>query len=229
MKKTIKDIAVERLFTWLIVLFVSILIISNIASTKIVAIGPVVFDAGTILFPFAYIIGDILTEVFGFKRTRRVILIGFVSLLIAVLTFTAVQYLPSDPSWPNQAAYESILGFIPRIAIASFIAYLIGETLNSYVLAALKVRFKGRRLWMRMISSSFVGHLVDTVIFSLIAFAGVIPGDVLVSLIVTVFFMKMATELVVSPITYRIIMMAKQRYQVDVYEKPTLAFTLKDM
>lgn len=222
MKKSLKDIAVERLYTWLIVLFVSILIISNIASTKIVAVGPVVFDAGTILFPFAYIIGDILTEVFGFKRTRRVILLGFVSLFIAVTTFSIVQYLPSDPTWPNQAAYESILGFIPRIAIASFIAYLIGETLNSYVLAALKVRYKGRRLWLRLMGSSFVGHAIDTVIFSIIAFAGVMPGDVLVSLIITVFIMKMATELIVSPITYKLIKAVKARYQVDVYEKPSL-------
>lgn len=216
------DTAVERLYTWLVVLFISVLIISNIASTKIVAMGPLIFDAGTILFPFAYIIGDILTEVFGFKRARRVIWLGFIGLLLAVVTLVIVQYLPADPTWPNQSSYEAVLGFIPRIAVASFIAYIIGETLNSYVLATLKIRLQGRRLWGRLIGSSLIGHAVDTLVFSIIAFVGVLPTDVLLSLIVTVYAMKITTEIVISPITYRLINSIKQKYQIDVYEKPTL-------
>lgn len=220
--KNLQGSTAEQLYIWLLVGFTTALIVSNIASTKIVGIGPFVFDAGTILFPVTYIIGDILTELFGFKRTRRAIWIGFLSALATILTLTIVQFLPSDPSWQNQTAYEMILGVVPRIAIASFAAYLIGETLNSYIMALMKVKSRGKNLRGRMIGSSLIGNAVDTVIFSVIAFAGTMPTSVLVSLIVTVYGMKMLTELIALPFTSHFIIWMKKKYKLDPYERPHL-------
>lgn len=201
-------------------LFVMTLIVSNIASIKIVSVGPFVFDAGTILFPLAYIIGDVVTEVYGYRKMRSLIYTGVFTLLLAMLTLWIVQYLPGASDWRNQAAYDSTLGVVWRIVGASIIALFIGEMMNAYVMATMKVSTKGKALWRRMISSSAVGSALDTAVFSLIAFAGVLDWGVMGQLILTVFLIKILTEIAVSPLTIRLIAYVKRHEGIDTYEKP---------
>jgi len=201
------------------VLFVATLIISNIGSTKIIGIGPFVFDGGTILFPLAYILGDVLTEVYGFRKARRVILMGLGVLLLSSIIFTIIQYLPAASGLEDQAvAYERIAGFIPRIVGASILAYVIGEFVNAFILAKLKVKTAGKKFWLRSISSSAAGQLLDTIIFSVIAFWGTLPNKDLFTLIVTVYVLKIIFELLVLPITYAVVGYLKRAEESDVYE-----------
>lgn len=201
-------------------LFVMTLIVSNITSIKVVAIGPLVFDAGTILFPLSYIVGDIVTEVYGYRKMRSLLYVGVVSLILTMTTFWVVQILPSSPDWPNQVAYESILGVVWRIVLASVTALFLGEIMNAYVMARMKVRSKGKNLWVRMISSSVVGSAIDTVVFSTVAFLGTMPFDALTQLMITVFLIKITTEVIVSPLTIKIINIVKRREKIDTYEQP---------
>ena len=201
-------------------LFVMTLIVSNIASIKVVAIGPLVFDAGTILFPLSYIVGDIVTEVYGYRKMRSRLYVGVVSLILTMTTFWVVQILPASPDWPNQVAYESILGVVWRIVLASVTALFLGEIMNAYVMARMKVRSKGKNLWVRMISSSVVGSAIDTVVFSTVAFLGTMPFDALAQLMITVFLIKITTEVIVSPLTIKIINIVKRREKIDTYEQP---------
>jgi uncharacterized integral membrane protein (TIGR00697 family) len=152
--------------------FVAVLLISNIASTKIVDLGRFTFDGGTLLFPLAYIFGDILTEVYGYSRSRRVIWTGFAWIAIAAGVFALVDALPAAPDYELQESFSAILGQTPRIVAGSLAAFLAGEFVNSVILARLKVRTNGRFLWSRTISSTVVGQAVDTVVFVLIAFGG---------------------------------------------------------
>ena len=209
-----------RTYEILVALFITTPIVSNIASTKIIAVGSLVFDAGTVLFPLAYIVGDIVTEVYGYRRMRNLLYAGVLSLLIATVTFWTVQYLPAESSWQNQAAYDSILGVVWRISLASILALFCGEIINAYVMARAKVATKGRGLWLRMIGSSAAGSAIDTTVFSVIAFAGTMSVGVLAQLILTVFCIKMATEIIVSPLTLRLIAFVKRREKTDVYEQP---------
>lgn len=201
-------------------LFVMTLIVSNIASIKVVAIGPLVFDAGTILFPLSYIVGDIVTEVYGYRKMRSLLYVGVVSLILTMTTFWVVQILPASPDWPNQVAYESILGVVWRIVLASVTALFLGEIMNAYVMARMKVRSKGKNLWARMISSSVVGSAIDTVVFSTVAFLGTMPFDALAQLMITVFLIKITTEVIISPLTIKIINIVKRREKIDTYEQP---------
>ena len=201
-------------------LFVMTLIVSNIASIKVVAIGPLVFDAGTILFPLSYIVGDIVTEVYGYRKMRSLLYVGVVSLILTMTTFWVVQILPASPDWPNQVAYESILGVVWRIVLASVTALFLGEIMNAYVMARMKVRSKGKNLWVRMISSSVVGSAIDTMVFSTVAFLGTMPFDALAQLMITVFLIKITTEVIVSPLTIKIINIVKRREKIDTYEQP---------
>lgn len=201
-------------------LFVMTLIVSNIASIKVVAVGPLVFDAGTILFPLSYIVGDIVTEVYGYRKMRSLLYVGVVSLILTMTTFWVVQILPASPDWPNQVAYESILGVVWRIVLASVTALFLGEIMNAYVMARMKVRSKGKNLWVRMISSSVVGSAIDTVVFSTVAFLGTMSFGALAQLMATVFLIKIATEVIVSPLTIKIINIVKRREKIDTYEQP---------
>ena len=201
-------------------LFVMTLIVSNIASIKVVAIGPLVFDAGTILFPLSYIVGDIVTEVYGYRKMRSLLYVGVVSLILTMMTFWVVQILPASPDWPNQVAYESILGVFWRIVLASVTALFFGEIMNAYVMARMKVRSKGKNLWVRMISSSVVGSAIDTVVFSTVAFLGAMSFGALAQLMATVFLIKITTEVIVSPLTIKIINIVKRREKIDTYEQP---------
>src|SRR3989344_2153967 len=153
------------------VLFVAVLLISNIASTKIVQLGWLTFDGGTLLFPLSYIFADILTEVYGFAKSRRVIWLGFFCAFTMSVLLYIVGELPAAADWGNQGAYDAILGQAPRIVAASLLAYLCGEFINSYILAKMKVWMEGKRLWARTIGSTVVGELVDSTLFILVAFA----------------------------------------------------------
>lgn len=209
-----------RVYELLAGLFVMTLIVSNIASTKIVAVGPLVFDAGTILFPLAYIVGDIVTEVYGYRKMRSLLYVGIMTLLLTMLTFWIVQLLPAASDWHNQAAYDATLGVVWRIVFASIAAIFVGELINSYLLALLKIKTKGKQLWYRLVGSSAVGSLVDTTLFSVLAFAGTLSGDAMLQLIITVFGIKMATEVILSPLTMKVIDRVKRHEQIDTYEKP---------
>ena len=206
----------------LVELLITTLIVSNIASVKLVQLGNLVFDAGTILFPLAYIIGDIITEIYGFRRMRRLLYIGLAMLALTTVVFAIVQVLPSPADWQNQAAYTVILGVVWRIVFASMVAFFVGELLNSYILAKLKIKTKGKKLWNRLVSSSAIGSLIDTIIFSVLAFGGTISGQTMVQLIATVYAIKIVTEIALSPLTMKIITYLKKKERLDTFEEPKL-------
>lgn len=203
------------------VLFVTVLLISNITSTKIVNLGPFTFDGGTILFPLSYIFGDVLTEVYGYGRSRKVIWLGFISALLLSITLIIVGALPPAAEWTNQEAYEQILGLTPRIVAASLIAYFAGEFSNSLILAKLKILMNGKRLWVRTISSTLVGQFVDTTIFILIAFTGVFSNDLLLTLIISNYLFKCGVEILFTPATYWLTGWLKQQEREDYYDTDT--------
>lgn len=210
--------------------FVTILIVSNITANKLVAVGPLVFDGGTILFPLAYIFGDILTEVYGFQTSRRVIWIGFACLALTTVTLAIVTALPAGGPWalpefntPDaaQTAFAAVLGQTPRIALGSLAAFWAGEFVNSYILARLKLATQGRWLWSRTLSSTLVGQFVDTSVFLLIAFAGTFGAADLWAIFVSNYVFKVGTEAAFTPVTYWIVTRLKALEGVDVYDRGT--------
>ena len=201
--------------------FVAILLVSNVASTKIVALGPFSFDGGTLLFPLAYIFGDVLTEVYGYARSRRVIWIGFFWLLVAAVVFAIVDWLPPAGDWPNQDAFSAILGQTPRIVAASLMAYFAGEFANSVVLAKMKVATEGRWLWTRTIGSTLVGEGIDTVVFVMVAFYGVLPNELLWAVLVSNYVFKVGVEVLFTPVTYRVVDFLKHAEHEDYYDVDT--------
>ncbi len=203
------------------VFFVMVLLVSNVASSKIVLLGPFTFDGGTILFPLSYIFDDILTEVYGYSRARRVIWTGFAMILLASVIFMIIGWLPPAPDWNGQAAYDQILGLTPRIVLASLTAYFFGEFSNSYILAKMKIMTGGRHLWMRTIGSTLVGEAFDTIIFVLLAFWGVLPNDLLFTIVVSNYIFKVVVEVLFTPATYAITSFLKKREQEDYYDKKT--------
>lgn len=205
----------------ILALFVAILLISNLGATKLIAFGPIITDGGAVLFPLAYVLGDILTEVYGYTYARRAIWTGFSVMILAVFAFTVVQHAPAATEWGNQAAYDSILGFFPRIVLASLCAYLCGEFINAFIVAKLKVRMQGRRLWFRLISSTVVGELFDTTIFALTAFGGILTGSDMLRFIAIGWAFKTAVEVLLLPVTYRVIAFLKRKEGIDTYDKST--------
>lgn len=201
--------------------FVAVLLISNIASTKIVDLGVFTFDGGTLLFPLSYIFGDILTEVYGYARSRKVIWLGFICAALMSVTLTIVGALPPAAEWGYQEAYEQILGLTPRIIVASLIAYFAGEFSNSYTLAKLKVLTQGKWLWTRTVSSTLIGQILDTALFILIAFTGVVPNSLLLPLIVSNYLFKCGVEILLTPVTYWFTSWLKQQEQEDYYDSNT--------
>ncbi|MBM3190649.1 MAG: queuosine precursor transporter [Chloroflexi bacterium] len=201
--------------------FVAVLMISNIASTKILVLGPLTFDGGTLLFPLSYIFGDVLTEVYGYARSRRVIWAGFAAALLMALVLALVGALPPAEDWRHQEAYEAILGVTPRIVAGSLIAYYAGQFSNSWVLAKMKILTKGRWLWTRTIASTLVGEGIDTLLFVLIAFAGVLPGSLLLAVILSNYVFKCGLEAALTPVTYRVVNTLKWVEQEDYYDYDT--------
>ena len=200
-----------RHFDILLALFVALLLISNIAATKLLAIGPFIMDGGAILFPLTYIIGDVLAEVYGLKAAKRAIFTAFGVSVLAALTFLAVQYLPGAPEYTNQAAFEAVLGFVPQIVIASLAAFLAGQFINAYVLIKIKERWGEKHLWARLIGSTIAGQLVDTIIFCTVAFYGIITGWSFINYVLVGVAYKVAVEIILLPVTYRVVAIIKRQ------------------
>jgi queuosine precursor transporter len=219
-----------RWFNLLTAIFVTTLVTSNIIAVKLVNLGGLVVPSAVILFPVAYIFGDVLTEVYGYSRARQVIWIGFLCNLLAVLAFWIAGLLPPAAFWTAnvysspaeaQQAYQAILGFTPRLLLASFLAYLVGEFLNSFVLARLKVRTEGRYLWLRTISSTIIGQGADSLIFISLAFWGIIPPAGLATAILSQWLVKVVFEILATPLTYWVVNALKRSEGVDVYDRDT--------
>jgi uncharacterized integral membrane protein (TIGR00697 family) len=191
--------------------FVGVLLISNIGATKLISFGPIITDGGAFLFPLTYIIGDILSEVYGLRAARKAILLGFVMSVIAAITFLLVQVSPPADGYENQAAFEAVLGFVPRIVLASISGYLVGQLLNAYVLVKIKQRTRERWLWVRLIGSTVVGEFADTLVFCTIAFYGIITGAEFVNYVIVGYLYKTLLEVVLLPITYPTIRWVKRR------------------
>jgi uncharacterized integral membrane protein (TIGR00697 family) len=236
-KRVLGDGGTGRAFRWFDIVmsvFVMVLIVSNIASSaKIVDWGislfgvPLAFDGGTILFPISYVFGDVLTEVYGYKRSRRVIWTGFACLAASAFILWLVRIMPPEAGWQSgvgQDAYVKVLGGMSSggIVIASLAAYFAGEFSNSFVLAKMKVLMKGRWLWMRTIGSTLVGEAVDSVLFVFIAtLTGVFSWGVFLSLVVTNYIFKCGVEALMTPVTYRIVGALKRAEHEDYYDYKT--------
>ena len=208
-------------FIAVVAIFITCLITSNIIAVKIINIFCLILPAAIIIFPISYILGDVLTEVYGYHQARKVIWLGFFCNLIVVVAICLGQLLPAAPFWEGQAAYERILGYTPRILGASFIAYLIGEFSNSFVLAKMKIATGGRWLWARTIGSTLVGQGLDSLVFITLAFAGVIPLSALLSAILTQWLVKSIYEAAATPITYKVVNFLKQKEGLDTYDVKT--------
>ena len=203
-------------------LFVTCLITANILFVKQIPLGPLVLPAAIIIFPLSYILGDILTEVYGYKHARRVIWLGFICNLLTVIALWIGKILPSAPIFEAQDAFERILGNQPSILSASFIAYLVGEFANSFVLAKMKIVTRGRWLWARTIGSTIVGQGLDTIIvLTTVAFAGVIPFSVLGIMILSHWSIKVAYETIATPFTYELVGYLKKKENIDFYDYET--------
>ena len=202
-------------------LFVAALVTSNIIAVKVADVGPLVVPAAIVIFPLAYLFGDVLTEVWGYTTARAVIWTGFLANIVVVLFIAAAIAIPADAHYPDQAAYARVLGQTPRLVLASLTAYLCGEFLNAFVLARLKVLTRGRFLWTRTIGSTLIGQGVDSVVFITIAFAGTQPWSLLLVIIRDVWVVKVAYEIVATPLTYAIVTVLKRWEHVDAYDRDT--------
>lgn len=192
-------------------IFVGLLLISNIGAVKLIAFGPIITDGGAFLFPLVYVVGDVLSEVYGFKAARKAILLGFAMSILAAVTLWVVQISPAAEGWGNQESFEAILGFVPRIVLASICGYLVGQLLNSYVLVKIKERTQEKALWLRLIGSTAVGEFADTIVFCTIAFFGVITGTEFLIYVVFGYFYKTLLEVILLPVSYAVINFVKRR------------------
>jgi uncharacterized integral membrane protein (TIGR00697 family) len=219
-----------RWYPLVVAAFVTTLIVSNIIAVKLVTLFGLTLPAAIVLFPVAYICGDILTEVYGYAAARRAIWIGFACNLIAVAAIVVGGWLPASPIWTAgfydaseqaQQAYQAILGFAPRLLGASFLAYLVGEFLNAYVLARMKLASGGRRLWMRTIGSTLVGQAADSIVFLTLAFAGILPPAALLTAILSQWLVKCVYEAVATPLTYLVVNRLKRSEGLDAFDRGT--------
>lgn len=210
-----------KYYDFIIIIFVTVLLVSNVVSAKILRLGPFTFDGGTILFPLVYILGDVLTEVYGYKRARRTIWAGFAANFLAAFIFIVVGRLAPAAGWENQEAYEAILGWVPRIVTASLIAYWCGEFTNSFIMAKLKIATKGRWLFSRTIGSTLVAEGIDTAIFCTLAFFGKIPNTLLLTVILSNYIFKTGFEVIFTPFTYVICDFLKRKEGIDVFDHGT--------
>jgi uncharacterized integral membrane protein (TIGR00697 family) len=202
-------------------LFITCLLTANVTASKLVAAGSLTLTAGIVLFPISYIVGDVLTEVWGYAVTRRVIWLGFACNALMVAAIWAGGALPPAPFWKGQAAYDEILGQAPRILVASFVAYLIGEFANAYVLARLKIATAGRWLWVRTIGSTVVGEGLDSLVFVTLAFTGTVATGSLVVIVINQWLIKVVYEGIATPLTYAAVAWLKSRERLDTFDLDT--------
>lgn len=201
------------------VAFVTTLLVSNLAAQKLFQLGPAVFTAGILVFPISYIFGDVLTEVYGFNRSRRIIYAsGIANLLMAFTLWIAIK-LPPAIGWNLQNEFAAVHSLVPRIVIASILAYLAGEFTNSFIMSRMKVMTKGARLWQRAISSTTVGQFVDTVLFVLIAFGGVFSVSLLIAAILSAWIFKVVYEVLATPLTYIIVGKLKRLEGIEHFDR----------
>ena len=218
-----------RYYEIVMVAFVTILICSNLigpakaAQVTVPGIGPITFGAGVLFFPISYIFGDILTEVYGYARARRVIWSGFAALLFAAVMASVIVALPPAPDWPNQKVYEVAFGNTWRIAGASMIAYFCGEFVNSFTLAKMKVWTDGKNMWARFVGSTVASEAVDSSLFYPLAFygSGIMPNELVFKLMLTQFVAKTTVEIVLLPVTYRVVAALKKAEQEDYFDRKT--------
>ena len=219
-----------RYYDLVMVGFVTVLLCSNlIGPAKIAEVAGFTFGAGVLFFPFSYIFGDCLTEVYGYKRARRVVWAGFAALIFASMMTQIVLAFPPAPGWPHQAAYETALGATWRIALASLVAFWAGEFVNSYVLAKIKLWMQGRHLYVRTISSTVAGQAIDSMLFYTLAFWGIWSTEQLLLVMISNYAIKVLWEALMTPLTYVIVGFLKKREHEDVFDRDTnfTPFSLK--
>jgi len=221
MKNSDSAITTSPYLLTLMGIFLACLIAANIMAVKLISIGGLVLPAAIVVFPVSYIVADILTEVYGYKQASRVIWVGFFCNLMVVAAFWIGQVLPPAPFWEGQEAYARILGYTPRLLAASFVAYLVGEFLNAYVLAKMKIVTRGRWLWARTIGSTLAGEGIDSVVFITLAFIGTMPSQTLIGTIITQWLVKCAYEVAATPLTYVVVGFLKRKEGIDTYDYNT--------
>ncbi len=200
-------------------IFVAALLISNFTAQKLFALGPFIFTAGILVFPISYIFGDILTEVYGFNKARKVIYLGFIlNIFMSIILWLSIQ-LPPAPGWNFQSEYSIINSVVPRMVIASVIAYLAGELVNSLIVSKLKIKTAGKFLWLRLVLSTLGGQFVDSLVFVLIGFAGTLPTSILITACISAWLFKTFYEMLISPVTYFIVNKLKAIEGVDHFDK----------
>jgi uncharacterized integral membrane protein (TIGR00697 family) len=211
-----------RCYDFVMAAFVCIMLCSNvIGASKVFVVGGLSFGAGILFFPISYIFGDVLTEVYGYARARRVVWAGFAAMVFAAFTSWLVVALPPAPTWPNQTAFETVFGSTWRIVVGSLIAFWAGEFCNSYVMAKMKIFTKGRHLWSRVVGSTVIGEGVDSVIFYPIAFYGIWPTTVVFKVLLSSYVLKVLWEVAVIPFTYIFVNWLKKVEQEDYYDYDT--------
>jgi uncharacterized integral membrane protein (TIGR00697 family) len=202
--------------------FVTVLLCANlIGASKVASLWGFSFGAGVLFFPISYLFGDVLTEVYGYARARKVVWAGFTAELFAAFMSWAVLAFPPAPGWPHQAAFETVFGGTPRIVFASLLAYFCGEFVNSYVLAKMKILTKGRFLWTRTIGSTIAGELADSLVFYPLAFSGVWERSLVLKVMLTNYCLKVGWEAVMTPFTYKIVNFLKRVENEDYYDRAT--------
>lgn len=211
-----------RYYDFVMAAFVAILLLSNlIGAAKLADVGGYIFGAGILFFPLGYVIGDVLTEVYGYARARRVIWVGFVALLFMAFMSWVVVALPPAAGWDGQAAYEAVFGQVWRIVFASITAFWAGEFVNSYVMARMKIWTQGKHLWTRTIGSTVIGQGVDSLIFYPLAFWGVWSNTQVITVMITNWLLKVGWEVVLTPVTYAVVGWLKRKEGVDIFDEDT--------
>lgn len=213
-----EKVMVSRLFATLGIIYVTCLLLSNLIAGKMMALGSVTLPAAVILFPITYILGDVFTEVYGFKNTRTIIWTGFACSAFAVVIYMITIALPHPDFWGNQEAFATVLGTTPRVFIASLLGYLFGEFSNSMILSRLKVVTQGKKLWVRTILSTIVGEAFDTIIFITVSFWGTMDNKVLLQMMLFQYLFKVCYEVMFTPITYAVVKWIKNKEDLDTYD-----------
>jgi uncharacterized integral membrane protein (TIGR00697 family) len=201
--------------------FVATLLLSNIAATKLIPVGPFILTGAVLLFPVTYIFGDVVTEVYGYQKARQVIWTGLFANVFMAAYFYLVVHIPPAPGWPLQQAFSQIFNTVPRIVLASIVGYWAGEFANSYVMAKMKLATDGRFLWTRTISSTLVGQAVDTVLFVAIAWSGILSEELIIRKLYSSYLFKVSYEVIATPLTYVVVNFLKRREETNFFDRRT--------